>query len=106
MAGWRKQPRDSISAPAIFSPPRLISSLRRPCRGKEAVFVEAADIARAKPALLLESSAIEFGRVEIARHHGGPTNPDLTPLASWIRDVHPHQQWPRYQAKVARKSLA
>jgi hypothetical protein len=50
--------------------------------GQEAVSVEAADIARAKPALS-ESSLIEFWRIEIARYHGGTTHPDLTPLAGW-----------------------
>src|SRR5437899_6583116 len=51
-------------------------------QGQEAISVEAADIARAKPALS-ESSLIEFRRIEIARYHGGATNPDLTPLAGW-----------------------
>ena len=50
-------------------------------QGQEAVFVEAADIARAKPALP-ESSLIQFRRIEVAGHHVGATNPDLTPLAN------------------------
>src|SRR5262245_20364259 len=49
-------------------------------QGQEAICVEAADIAGAKPAAY-ESSLIEFRRIEIARYHGGTTNPDLTPLA-------------------------
>src|SRR5262249_14117070 len=50
-------------------------------QGQEAVSVEAADIARAKPTLP-ESSLIQFRRIEVTGHHVGALNPDLTPRAN------------------------